>query len=144
MRVFRTPAPRPLLPKVKGPITKLKDIKTLELCRQLTLTEYKMFSKIQPQELCEAAWTKADKETAAPNLLRIARRFNNVDPLPSLPTSYLTSFGTRKDGMVDGYRSCINKQTVKEGRGSAKVYRSCCGKTRASVLQATIANNTKL
>jgi len=77
-RVFRTPAPKSLLPKVKGTITKLSDIKTLELARQITLLEYKMFSKIQPQELCEAAWTKKDKETAAPNVLRLARRFNDV------------------------------------------------------------------
>jgi len=77
-RVFRTPAPKPFLPKVKGTLTKLSDIKTQELARQITLMEYKMFSKIQPQELCEAAWTKKDKETAAPNVLRIARRFNDM------------------------------------------------------------------
>jgi hypothetical protein len=77
-RVFRAPPPKPLLPKSKGAITKLTHIRSLEAARQLTLIEYKLFSRIQPQELCEAAWTKSDKETTAPNVLKVDRRFNTV------------------------------------------------------------------
>ncbi|KAL6040182.1 Son of sevenless 1 [Balamuthia mandrillaris] len=72
--VFPVPPPKSLLPKSKN--LKFSNIKPLELARQMTLIDFELFKAIQPQELCEVAWTKSNKETLAPNVLKNARRFN--------------------------------------------------------------------
>lgn len=54
----------------------LEDIEPVELARQMTLLDYALFQKIRPSEYNNLAWTKRNKETTSPNLLRFIRRFN--------------------------------------------------------------------
>eukprot|EP01088_Endostelium_zonatum_P015682 TRINITY_DN3964_c0_g2_i2.p1 TRINITY_DN3964_c0_g2~~TRINITY_DN3964_c0_g2_i2.p1 ORF type:complete len:1100 (-),score=243.40 TRINITY_DN3964_c0_g2_i2:167-3466(-) len=74
---FPDPPPKPIVPK-KPTITKLTDLKPVEVARQMTLLESDMFRAIKPQELCEQAWMKADKLTLSPNVTQLAQRFNKM------------------------------------------------------------------
>lgn len=49
-----------------------------EIARQLTLLEFECFSKIMPYEFLNQAWTKADAEIRAPNILACTKRFNET------------------------------------------------------------------
>lgn len=57
---------------------KLSDIDPLEAARQLTLIEFDLFRKINPREFVGLSWMKEDKETRAPNIIRMVRWSNHV------------------------------------------------------------------
>nr|KAJ3420617.1 hypothetical protein HK105_005467 [Polyrhizophydium stewartii] len=62
---------------------KLADLDALEVARQLTLIEFELFNAIKarlcsPREFLDLAWMKDDKETRAPNIIRMVRWSNHV------------------------------------------------------------------
>ncbi|KAJ3302781.1 hypothetical protein HDV03_004598 [Kappamyces sp. JEL0829] len=61
-------------------ITRLKlvDLDPLEAARQLTLIEFELFCKIKPREFVGLSWMKDDKETRAPNIIKMVRWSNHV------------------------------------------------------------------
>eukprot|EP01120_Amphizonella_sp_Union-15-10_P012325 TRINITY_DN5451_c0_g1_i1.p1 TRINITY_DN5451_c0_g1~~TRINITY_DN5451_c0_g1_i1.p1 ORF type:complete len:588 (-),score=114.16 TRINITY_DN5451_c0_g1_i1:46-1776(-) len=75
---FSTPYPRPVLPVNVGGALQLMDIPAIEVARQMTLIEFDLFTKIQPWEFLGQAWTKADKDDKAPNVVAMISRFNVV------------------------------------------------------------------
>ncbi|KAJ3426686.1 guanine nucleotide exchange factor [Anaeramoeba flamelloides] len=71
--------PEIILPKkinFKNKIT-LIDLPEVELARQLTIFEMKLFQKIQLNELLNKNWSKKD-HTLTPNLLNLINRFNHT------------------------------------------------------------------
>ncbi|KAI8929333.1 ras guanine nucleotide exchange factor domain-containing protein [Entophlyctis helioformis] len=57
---------------------KLAELDPLEVARQLTLIEFELFAAIKAREFLDLAWMKDDKETKAPNIIRMVRWSNHV------------------------------------------------------------------
>lgn len=82
--------PAPILPPDLNNWTFL-DIDPLEAARQLCLVEQELYRAIRPRECLNQAWNhKTQKETAAPNVLAMIRRFNRV-------SSWVTTTVVKKD-----------------------------------------------
>jgi son of sevenless-like protein len=69
-------APPPVLPSSDPDTWKLLDLDPLEIARQLTLTDYEYYYKIQPKECLNQSWTK--KQDISPNILALVKRFNQL------------------------------------------------------------------
>ena len=54
------------------------DLNPSLLARQLTIIEAEMFNDISVMEFAGQGWTKEDKETTSPNILKMIRQFNHV------------------------------------------------------------------
>eukprot|EP00055_Hartaetosiga_balthica_P005552 m.16465 g.16465 ORF g.16465 m.16465 type:complete len:1076 (-) comp4619_c0_seq1:65-3292(-) len=50
----------------------------VELARQLTLIDSKLYRAINASELVDAAWTKDDRDTKAPHVMAFVQHFNHV------------------------------------------------------------------
>lgn len=74
---FADQAPTPILPKELNNFT-FFDLDVVEIARQLTIIEWKMYKLIQEKELLGLAWQKKDSEKRSPNLLNFISRFNQV------------------------------------------------------------------
>merc|ERR1712232_1302760 len=49
-----------------------------EIARQMTLIEYRIFSVIKPKECFNLGWSKSDKDSRSPNIVRLIEQFNKV------------------------------------------------------------------
>ena len=74
--IFSEPSPDSLLEK--EPITYLSNLQSLELARQLCLYEATILKKIVPSEINHAQWTKPDRDTLAPNVVKLTAWFNKL------------------------------------------------------------------
>lgn len=84
--------PEPLLPPSLDDFT-LLDLEPLEVARQITLVEYDIYKKIQPQECLNQAWSKQNSSARAPHLVALMNRFNQVGfSTISYKHSFLTFF----------------------------------------------------
>ncbi|EGC30334.1 hypothetical protein DICPUDRAFT_157929 [Dictyostelium purpureum] len=70
--------PPSILPSLSKPdqVPTLQNFDDLEIARQLTLIEHEAYSFIKPSECINLAFSKADKETKAPNIIAIIKRSN--------------------------------------------------------------------
>lgn len=72
-------SPAPLLPPIMSPLhIELLDLHPLEVARQLTLLEHRMYRAVQVTELQDQRWNSAAKEELCPNIMAIVRRFNQT------------------------------------------------------------------
>ncbi|KAJ5068117.1 ras guanine nucleotide exchange factor i-related [Anaeramoeba ignava] len=78
--VFESPnIPDPIVPKnIFSPNLSIFHVHEEEIARQMTLIEFKLYSKIQPTELLNQAWSKAKYKHRAPNVLSFIQRFNDT------------------------------------------------------------------
>ncbi|KAJ5077753.1 ras guanine nucleotide exchange factor i-related [Anaeramoeba ignava] len=67
----------PKVPKnIFSPKLSIFDIDEEELARQQTLIEFRIYSKIQPTELLNLAWSKPHLKHRAPNVMELISKFN--------------------------------------------------------------------
>lgn len=57
---------------------KFIDLDPTEVARQVTLLEFDLFLQIRPREFVDLSWTKDDKETRAPGILKMAQFSNHI------------------------------------------------------------------
>ena len=72
-------APAPIIPINCGAKSlEFTDIHPLEIARQLSLIEFRLFEAIKPSELFRCAWAKKNSEQNSPNVLKLTKFFNDV------------------------------------------------------------------
>ncbi|KAJ3430981.1 guanine nucleotide exchange factor [Anaeramoeba flamelloides] len=71
--------PEPKIPKnIFSKQLTLFDIDPEEIARQMSILDFKDFSKIKPVELLNCAWSKAKLKSRSKNVLKIIDRFNQI------------------------------------------------------------------
>jgi hypothetical protein len=82
---FSAPPPEPRVPRnIFSPGLALADVDEEEVARQLTVQEWKLFTKIKPVELQSQAWSKPKLKHRAPNVLAMIGHFNALSNWVSL------------------------------------------------------------
>jgi son of sevenless-like protein len=69
-------APTPILPKNLSKF-KLLDLDPLEIARQLTIVDSRLYNDLKPVEFLNKAWSRKDN-ISSPNVTRLIERFNQV------------------------------------------------------------------
>ncbi|PRP89615.1 hypothetical protein PROFUN_00879 [Planoprotostelium fungivorum] len=70
--------PEPYVPDVPAEHLKLLDISPVEIARQMTLSEYAVFKRIQPSECLDQSWSK-EGDVRAPRIVSLIDRFNRCN-----------------------------------------------------------------
>ncbi|KAJ5079685.1 guanine nucleotide exchange factor [Anaeramoeba ignava] len=71
--------PQPIIPKEKDiRMLTLFKIDSYEIAKQITLETHKLFSKIKTQEFLNNSWTKPNKKTLSPDILKMINWFNHL------------------------------------------------------------------
>ena len=68
----------PIIPEISSKYFDVIDWSELEIAKQLTLFTHFLFMKIEMKELLSSNWTKENKYTLSPNVLKMIQRFNNL------------------------------------------------------------------
>ena len=78
--IFTTPPPKPILPQnvTAQNQNSILTYHPLELARQLTLIEYRLYVAIKPAECLGQNWMSKKKEELAPNILAMISHFNYI------------------------------------------------------------------
>lgn len=63
---------------VSGNVAELFKTDPSTVAEQLTLIEEALMAELDPRELLQNAWSKSDKDTRAPNVIRIIANFNRI------------------------------------------------------------------
>ncbi|KAJ9125105.1 hypothetical protein QFC22_000058 [Naganishia vaughanmartiniae] len=72
-------APPPIIPKVgAGKPLQLADINPIELARQMTLMEYELYTRIQPVDCLNKAWSQTDRPEAGANIKAMILTSNRI------------------------------------------------------------------
>lgn len=77
LNVRESDMPQPILPKNMKRLRFL-DIDPLELARQLTIMDFKLYSRIKPVECLDKNWGKSDSESIAANVKASIEYSNQV------------------------------------------------------------------
>jgi hypothetical protein len=72
------PVPKSVLPKDLTKIETFGDVPHVELARQLTLFEARLFSKVTPNQLRSGYWSKENKTELSPDVVDLTNWFNKV------------------------------------------------------------------
>eukprot|EP00824_Muranothrix_gubernata_P007943 TRINITY_DN20163_c0_g1_i1.p1 TRINITY_DN20163_c0_g1~~TRINITY_DN20163_c0_g1_i1.p1 ORF type:complete len:655 (-),score=139.04 TRINITY_DN20163_c0_g1_i1:528-2492(-) len=78
---FSEPAPRVQVSRAEWQdlgVSRMLEIKAIELARQLALMEHRLFNKIRPKECLNQAWIKGNRHRDAPNIIRLIEHFNKI------------------------------------------------------------------
>lgn len=73
---WNTKPPQPILPINMKAQASLVDYDPQELARQITLIDHEQLAAVKSYEFLDTAWSKEDKETRCPNLMKLIKRFN--------------------------------------------------------------------
>lgn len=83
VKMTSSPPETLLVAKWSDSDTNIVDISPLEIARQLSLVDYKLFSNIQPKEFLSQAWSKEALKARSPNVRAMIKRSNDVSPPPN-------------------------------------------------------------
>lgn len=132
-KMFTDPPPPATFPTEIDPTKlKLKNVSTLELARQWTLLEWKIWEAIKPSEFLNLAWTRKNKEELAPNIVTLTKNFNKAAGWVGTAIQRASTLKERTNTLAqmiqlaEDLRSIGNfcgLMEVLSGLGSASVYR---------------------
>jgi len=77
--VFGVNPPEPRVPRnIFSPTLSFNQLDEIEIARQLTLTEFNIFSQVVPSEMLNLVWMNADSKHKAPHIMEMSNRFNEL------------------------------------------------------------------
>jgi len=89
----------------KIPIT---DWSPIETARQMTLIEYGIFSRIKPRECFKLGWSKPDKHTRSPHIVKLVDQLNKVSSW--IATCIIREDTPKKRGLIIKYWILVAKE----------------------------------
>jgi hypothetical protein len=98
---FNVTAPPPIIQKnIFSKTVSFLDINEIEIARQLTIREHKIYKKIKPYELLNQSWNKEKLKHRAKHIIEITERFNILSNWVSVKICKTKTLKKRKNVML--------------------------------------------
>lgn len=112
------PPPEPILPRNRRRF-KLLDIDTLEMARQLTIMDFKLYSNIKPIECLDKSWSKDDEGNVAVNIRASIEYCNQITSWVS--DVILSQHDIKKRSVLIKYWVQVAEVTSQKGKNNSLI-----------------------